>query len=88
MSATTNFILDLDFAQEAADEACYKTVGQLASLHNLVWRAGKVEGPYLDQPVTNIDADWLEAMKEQLTEALGTIAELEAANDALKPLAA
>lgn len=82
MSATTEFLLSLEDAQLAADRAAYEVSTELCTLSNLVWRAGKVEGPDLDTPLCEVDADWLEGMRECLKEALTSLDELVAANDA------
>lgn len=84
MSRTTDFIIDLEDAQLAADLASYQTAGQLCVLSNLVWRAGRQEGPSLDVPLAGIEQHWIDAMRDQLREALVCLDELQAANEALE----
>jgi hypothetical protein len=83
MSATTDFILSLEDAQLAADLASYQVSNHLCQLSNLVWRAGRIEGPDLDTPLAGIDPDWIDAMRDQLQEALSSLRELEDANGCL-----
>jgi len=83
MSRTKDFAIDLEDAQLAADLASYQVSTQLCQLSNLIWRAGRMEGPDLDTPLAEIDQDWIDAMRDQLQEALRSLTELETANECL-----
>jgi len=80
MSATTDFVISLEDAQLAADLASYQVSNHLCQLSNLVWRAGRIEGPDLDMPLAEIEQHWIDAMRQQLQEALASLSELETAN--------
>ena len=80
MSATTDFVISLEDAQLAADLASYQVSNHLCQLSNLVWRAGRIEGPDLDMPLAEIEQRWIDAMRQQLQEALASLSELETAN--------
>lgn len=87
MSATTDLVLSLKDAQDATDEATATVSSELCKLHNLVWRAGKIEGPYFDQPLYAPDQAWLEDMRRQMNEALALLSELETARECFESAA-
>ena len=86
MSATKEFLFKLEESELAADQASYALASELARLSNLIWRAGRVEGPSLDMPLAQTEQHWLDAMREQIQDALLSLEEIQAANESLKSL--
>jgi len=84
MSATTEFVLTIEDFTLGADAAATTAASNLATLSNLVWRAGRMEGPDLQVPLAETDDSWIAAMRDQLQDALASLAELEAANSSLR----
>jgi len=73
---------EIHWRMQAADAAIGEAVNKLCTISDLIWRA-EISGPDLDSPLCGVDAVWLEAMRKQLGDALTSLQELEAANDAL-----
>lgn len=74
----------VEMFESNARAACAQAASALCTLSNLTWRNGKIEGPSHDVALFEISTEWIETMRELVSQADDYLVELESANSSIQ----